>query len=163
MDVPSLHPVLAPLARLVGVFEGHGQGDYPTIEPFRYREWISFAYHGGPVLAYTQRTWDVDTARPMHGEAGYLRPAGSGRVELTVAHTFGITELQEGTLTVGRAGDLHLAVTSTALGIAATAKPVRHVRRAFSLEGDVLVSELWMAYSEVPESHHLASELLRSG
>ncbi|MEX2550399.1 MAG: FABP family protein [Nitriliruptoraceae bacterium] len=165
MDSPSLHPVLAPLGPLIGVFEGDGRGHYPTIDPFTYRERVSFAYNGGPVLAYTQRTWDPDTARPMHGESGYLRPAGSGRVEFTLAHTFGITELQEGSLTAGDGvdGGIHLAVTSTALGIAATAKPVRHVRRTFHLEADVLVTELWMAYAEVSETHHLVSELHRIG
>lgn len=156
---PSRPGVLAPL---IGTFVGDGRGDFPTIGPFAYREEVSFVSNGTPVLAYRQRTFDPGSGRPMHAEDGFLRPAGDGRVELLLAHSFGLTEVQEGDFEVegGSGGPLRLRLTSSAIGVAGTAKPVDAVRRELTLAGDVLHAELWMAYAGV-ESQHLVSELHR--
>jgi hypothetical protein len=150
------------LARLVGTFVGEGDGDFPTVEPFRYREQVVFTASGGPVVAYSQRTSDPASGRPMHAENGFLRPAAAGRVELLLAHSFGLTEVQEGELELDADGVLRLHLASTAIGVAGTAKPVDAVRRDLVLTGDVLRSELWMSYAGV-ESQHLVSELHRTG
>jgi hypothetical protein len=163
---PPLHEQLAPLAGLVGSFEGDGEGDYPTIEPFRYRERVTFGHAGKPFLAYQQRTWHPDTGAPMHAEVGYLRvpgPAaedqpGSTRVEFVLAHPTGIVEVEEGTLADGV-----LTFAATTVGLTATAKAVHALRRTFRLEGDLLVYDLWMAYAHVPDTHHLHAELRRIG
>lgn len=154
---PALHPVLAPVADYLGVFEGSGHGDYPTIEAFDYRERVSFAHVGKPFLAYEQRTWDPTTGAPMHAERGYLRVVGTDRVELVLAHPTGIVEVQEGTV------DAHvLDLRSTLVGGSTTAKQVRVLRRRFTLDDDVLAYDLWMAYGVVPETHHLHAELRRA-
>lgn len=160
---PALHPALDVLTPLVGTFRGEGTGDFPTIDPFTYGEEVSFLPRGGPVLAYTQRTWDPDTERPMHGETGFLRPAGEGGLELLLAHTFGLTELQEGVLELTEvpADGLRLRLESTVIGVAGTAKAVDHVRRELTLTGDLLRSELWMTYAGVEAEQHLRSELHR--
>lgn len=150
------------LARLEGTFVGEGEGDFPTVEPFRYREQLVFTASGGPVVAYSQRTSDPASGRPMHAENGFLRPGAPGRVELLLAHSFGLTEVQEGTLEQDTDGALRLRLASTAIGVAGTAKPVDAVRRDLVLAGDVLRSELWMSYAGV-ESQHLLSELHRTG
>ncbi len=161
---PALHPALDALTPLVGTFRGEGTGDFPTIEPFRFGEEVSFLPRGGPVLAYSQRTWDPPTERPMHGETGFLRPAGDGRIELLLAHTFGLTELQEGTIAFAEVPEgLRLVLESTAIGVAGTAKAVDHVRRELTLTGDLLRSELWMTYAGVETGQHLRSELHRVG
>lgn len=163
MTTQTLHPALANLEPLLGTFTGDGEGHYPTIDDFRYREEVTFHHGGGPVIRYEQRTWQIDSDRPMHGEVGYLRPAGGDRVEFTLAHTFGITELQEGTLALRgpQGSSLCLELSSTALGIATTAKPVRSVRRRFDLARHELTIDLWMAYQDVPDTHHLRSVLTR--
>ncbi len=152
------------LASLIGTFAGAGAGEFPTVDPFRYREEVSFVSNGSPVLAYRQRTWDPDSGRPMHAEDGFLRLAGDTRVELLLAHSFGLTEVQEGDLEVEGApgGVLRLRLASTAIGVAGSAKPVDAVRRELTLDGDALLSELWMSYDGV-QSQHLVSELPRVG
>ena len=155
---PPLHPALAPVAGFLGVFEGAGHGDYPTIEAFDYRERVSFGHVGKPFLAYEQRTWAARTGMPMHAERGYLRVVGTDRIELVLAHPTGIVEVQEGTVAAGV-----LELRSTLVGGSTTAKQVRALRRRFTLDEDVLAYDLWMAYAEVPETHHLHAELRRSG
>ena len=160
---PALHPALDVLAPLIGTYRGEGAGDFPTIDPFAFGEEVSFLPRGGPVLAYSQRTWDPGTDRPMHGETGFLRPAGEGRIELLLAHTFGLTELQEGHIdrTEVPGSGLRLRLESTVIGVAGTAKTVDHVRRELTLTGDLLRSELWMTYDGVEGAQHLRSELHR--
>ena len=75
---PPAHPDLAPLAALLGTWRGEGEGSYPTIEPFRYSEEISFTQVGKPFLAYRQATVNLATGLPAHAEAGYWRPAERG-------------------------------------------------------------------------------------
>jgi hypothetical protein len=162
-----MHPALSPVAGLVGTFEGDGEGHYPTISPFRYRERVVFAEQGRPFLTYQQHTWHPDTDAPMHTEAGYLRVTGPGaadgglsgtsRVEFLVAQPTGIVEVEEGTLADGV-----LTLATTTLGRTATAKDVWSVRRTFALRDDLLVYDLWMAYAHVPDTHHLHAELRRT-
>jgi hypothetical protein len=154
---PQLHETLAPLAALLGTFEGDGRGDYPTIEPFAYREQVTFGHVGKPFLTYRQRTCHPETGAPMHAEVGYLRLPAPGRAELVLAHPTGIVEGEEGSL---EGGVLRLATTT--VGTTASAKHVRSLRREFQLEGDTLRYDVWMAYADVPETHHLAATLRRS-
>lgn len=161
-----MHPALNPLAELVGTFEGDGEGDYPTIDPFRYRERIVIADVDKPFLTYQQHTWHPDTGTAMHTEVGYLRlpgraegdPPGMTRVEFVIAQPTGLVEVQEGTLADGV-----LRFATTSLGRTATAKDVRSVRRTFTLRADELVYDLWMAYAHVPDTHHLRAVLYRTG
>lgn len=169
---PVPHPSLGALTALLGTWEGDGAGDYPTISPFRYREQVTFGHVGKPFLAYAQRTWKVDHGAPMHAEVGYLRPVGDDedappgendpraerqRVELVLAHPTGIVEVEEGTFEAGV-----LTLRTTNIGLSSTAKDVRSLRRAFHLDGDALRYDLWMAYADVPETHHLAATLYRT-
>jgi hypothetical protein len=161
-----MHASLTPLAGLVGTFEGHGQGDYPTISPFGYRERVVFGHAGKPFLTYQQHTWQPDADVPMHTEVGYLRVPGPAtedppevtRVEFVIAQPTGIVEVEEGTLEDGV-----LTFATTTVGRTATAKDVRSVRRTFALRDDLLVYDLWMAYAHVPDTHHLHAELTRTG
>ena len=55
MDVP-LHADVALLAPLLGVWEGRGQGEYPTIDAFEYVESVTFAHIGKPFVSYVRWT-----------------------------------------------------------------------------------------------------------
>lgn len=158
----ELHPDVAILAPLLGTWAGTGEGSYPTIEPFRYREEVTFGHAGKPFVAYRQATVRLDTGLPAHAEAGYLRGTGGNRVELVLAHPTGLAELAEGEVAVTEAG-LALRLASVAVARTATAKEVTRVDRTITVEGDVLRYELAMAAVGQPHQHHLAAELQRTG
>jgi len=140
--------------RLPGVWRGHGEGHYPTIATFGYREEVTFARLGDkPIISYVQRTWHLDDGRPLHGECGYLRLDGD-RVELLIAQPTGFAEVHH-----GRDGGGVIDFGITAFGRSATALPVQTVRRRWAGEGDDLVVELWMSYSDVVDGHHLRAVL----
>ncbi len=163
MDAP-LHPDVAALACLLGTWVGEGEGDYPTIEPFRYREEVVFGHVGKPFLAYRQATVRLDTGIPAHAEAGYLRGVGGGRLELVLAHPSGIAEVAEGEAVAGP-GDasVTLHLRSTDVVTTATAKEVRRVERRIVVAGDTLRYELDMEAVGEPHQHHLSAELTRTG
>lgn len=160
MGVSAVHPDLGPLARLLGTWAGEGEGRYPTIEPFRYREEAVFSHVGKPFVAYRQSTTNLATEQPAHAEAGYLRAVAPGRVELVLVHPTGIVELAAGDVLDEPDGvALHLA--STTVLRTPTAKEVTKVERRISVSGDTLRYQVAMAAVGLPLQHHLAAELRR--
>ena len=157
--MPDPHPGIAALAPLLGTWSGAGQGDYPTIQPFRYLEEVTFGHAGKPFLTYSQRTRSED-GQPMHAETGYLRMPGPARVELILAHPTGVTEIDEGTLT-DRDGELHIEVHSTTVGLSASAKDVMSLRRSFTVTDAQLHYTVLMAAVGQPLVHHLTATLHR--
>ncbi|HVL88630.1 MAG TPA: FABP family protein [Actinomycetota bacterium] len=154
---PALHPDCEPLAFLLGTWSGEGRGHYPTIKPFAYGEEVRFWHVGKPFLAYSQRTWALDDSRPLHTEAGYWRPKPEGRIEIVLVHPTGITEIQEGTMDGGV-----IAVRSTQIGLASTAKDVTALSRVFRVESGTLTYDLEMAAVGLPLQHHLNATLERT-
>ena len=128
---PPLHPNCEPLRGLLGLWRGEGQGGYPTITPFAYGEEIRWGHAGKPFLAYTQRTWALDDGRPLHAEAGYLRPQADGTLELVMTMPTGHVEVSTGSWD-GRTLDL----SSTSVTATPSARDVQAVRRIVALEPD---------------------------
>ena len=156
----TLHPSLTPLAPLLGTWAGSGAGEYPTIPPFDYLEEITFGHIGKPFLAYAQKTRAANDGRPLHAETGYLRAPSSGRVELVLAHPTGITEIQEGSLTVVD-GVLDLELSATSIGLTSSARDVTALSRSFHVDGDELTYTLRLGAVGQPLQHHLAATLHR--
>jgi hypothetical protein len=151
------HPDLRSLLFLLGTWEGEGEGRYPTVSPFRYREHLSFEHVGDAFLLYSMESWSVEDGEPLHFERGFLRPGASPEtIELTLAHPLGLTEISEGTL-AGTSLDLR----SSAMGRTRTGSAVMGVARRYRVDGDVLRYELDMAMEGVPMTRHLDGELRR--
>ncbi len=158
---PDLHPDLEHLAALVGVWRGHGHGDYPTIDGFEYTEEVTIGHVCKPFLTYTQRTRrsgeHPEAGVPLHAEAGYFRPAGPGRIELVLAQPSGVVEIHEGTFADGV-----MTLAPTALATTSTAKEIDAVARKIRVEGDVLSYEVWLTAVGQPHQWHLSAALQRS-
>jgi hypothetical protein len=159
---PELHADVAALACLLGRWSGEGEGRYPTIEPFAYREEISFGHNGKPFLAYRQATVRLDTGQPSHAEVGYLRGVGGGRIELVLAHPTGVAEVAEGEV-VEEGGGLTLRLVSVAVAGTATAKEVTALARTITVTGDTLHYDLAMSAVGQPLQPHLSATLHRAG
>jgi THAP4-like, heme-binding beta-barrel domain len=161
--MPDLHPDLEALAPLLGTWAGRGRGKYPTIQTFEYLEEVVFSHVGKPFLVYTQKTKAVADGRPLHAETGYLRVPQPGRVELVLAHPNGITEIDAGTYSV--TGDvcdvIEVELSSTAIGLAPTAKEVNELGRSLRVAGDDLSYTVRMGAVGQPLQDHLAAVLHR--
>jgi hypothetical protein len=144
-----VHSDLGPLGLLVGTWIGEGEGRYPTIEPFSYREEVVFGHVGKPFLAYRQATTNLATGQPAHAEAGYL-----------LAHPTGIAELSEGEV-LAQPDGVALHLTSTAVPLTATAKQVSSIERRITVIGDTLRYQVAMAAVGLAHQHHLSAELHR--
>ena len=157
---PDLHPDLGALAPLLGTWAGRGAGKYPTIQPFEYLEEVVFTHVGKPFLAYAQKTGAVADGKPLHAETGYLRVPQPGHVELVLAHPNGITEIEVGNYSV--TGDrIDVELSTTAIGLAPTAKEVTALGRSLRVDGDELSYSVRMGAMGQPLQDHLAAVLRR--
>jgi hypothetical protein len=151
----AVHVGLASLAFLLGRWRGGGDGEFPTITPFRYGEEMLFEHEGDPFLLYSERSWLEPGDVPLHFERGFVRPSGSG-LELVLAHPLGLTEVAEGTV-----DGTSVRTASTAIGRTPTGDPVTSLVRHWSVDGDRLRARLDMATETTPLTRHLTGELRR--
>jgi len=99
LDV-NLPPALAPLAWLVGRWEGSGVVGYPTMKSAHFGQEIICSHDGRPFLEWRSHTWLLNDAgekvHPLASELGFWRVLESGEIELLLTHPFGVIEMYAG-------------------------------------------------------------------
>lgn len=92
---------LAPLAWLIGTWEGAGVVGYPTMESRNFGQEVICRHDGRPFLEWQSHTWELDAegnkVKPLATELGFWRCVGDHEVELLLTHPFGVVELYYGT------------------------------------------------------------------
>jgi hypothetical protein len=144
-----------PLAFLLGTWRGAGEGDYPTMDPFRYEEEIEFAELTSDALHYVQRTWSPEDGEPIHVENGVWRTRESGRLEVTIALP-GAAEVSEGTFEAGA-----VLLESTSVGRATTGAGLARTARRYDVDGESLSYDIAIATLDVPVERHVWGTLRR--
>lgn len=156
--VPAAYnEMLQPVAFLLGTWRGRGEGLYPTIDAFSYEEEAVFGHTGRAFLVYSSKTWQPETEMPMHSESGFIRVLEDTRVEVIVAHAFGITEISEGSV-----DGTSLEVSSKLLTSSSTAKQVDEITRSIEVTGDKLRYRIGMAFAGHDLQNHLSAALRRT-
>lgn len=168
--MPDPHPLLGPLADVLGAWEGEGTGRLPGHPDFSWHERLRIETPGTPALAFHQRTTRPDGS-PFHAEDGWVRvppelqqgePAGRRRVEMAVTSPTGILEALDGAAEPTPDGFV-LEVASVMLAGTPAAGHVLETRRRWTWDGGTLTVAFWMATPDHPEPfHHLTAHLQRT-
>lgn len=142
---PTLPPVLAPLAWLVGNWAGVGVVGYPSMPAdVHFGQELEFRHDGRPFLHYRSQAWLLDDdggrVRPLASESGFWRltgPAASGDgsdLEVLLAHPTGFVEIY-----VGVAGGPRINLATDLVARTSSAKEYTAATRMYGLvEGDLL-------------------------
>ncbi len=142
---------------LLGRWSGEGSGDYPTIEPFSYRETLEITQvPDKPLARWQTSTRDARSGEPRHSEIGFVRSVGD-TCELVLAHNFGITEIS----VAAPSGASSFRFESLTMSGTPSAKSVTAVIREIHLDDDTLDYELSMAAVGLAMTHHLSARLVR--
>lgn len=149
------------IAALVGVWRGEGEGGYPTLEPFRYREVTEIVErYDHPALRFDQRTWKLANGDEVvsHWETGLLRISSDGTVLLHNAQP-GRTETMSGSWEKEGIGWV-MSLRST--GFAGDGR-VTHSTRTLRITPGELAYEMQMETTSNPEmTVHLQARLSRT-
>lgn len=159
---PAAHAAIAPLAFLLGRWEGAGVVGYPTIESVNFGQEISFSHNGKPFLIYSSRTWlieaDGTVGRPLAMEVGFWRPQPEGNLEVLLTHPTGITEIYLGTI-----AGTKIEMATDAVVRTASSKEVTAGKRLYGLVGADLAWAYDMAAVGQPLQPHLSAQLKHVG
>jgi hypothetical protein len=153
---------LAPLAWLIGRWEGAGVVGYPTIESVNFGQEITVTHDGRPFLEWQSRSWLLSEAgekvRPLAIELGFWRPVEGGEVEFLLAHPTGIVELYYGT-----AQPAKIELRTDGVLRSPHAKDYRAASRLYGLVNSNLLWAMDMAAVDQPLQSHASAELKRVG
>ncbi|XP_009760869.1 peroxynitrite isomerase Rv2717c-like [Nicotiana tabacum] len=150
----SVHPAVKPISFLLGIWRGEGEGFFPTISSFNYSEELQFSHSPNkPVIAYSQKTWNLKSGQPMHSESGYWRPKPDGTIEVVIAQSTGLVEVQKGTY------DMKEGVVKLNSELVGNASKVKEISRVFKVENCELSYVVEMATSLIGLQPHLKASL----
>ena len=160
----TLPPALAPLAWLVGRWEGVGVVGYPSIESARFGQEVVCSHDGRPFLEWQSRTWLLDDdgkkVRPLAVELGFWRVLDDGEIELLLSHPTGVVEMY-----VGRRDPAKPVVELRTDGVlrSPAAKEYNAGVRMYGLVESQLAWVMDMASVGQPMQSHVSAQLRRVG
>ncbi|MBT0767652.1 FABP family protein [Kineosporia sp. J2-2] len=162
-DLPT---PLAPLAWLIGRWEGAGVIGYPTMEEAQFGQEIEFSHDGRPFLSYTSRMWRLDAegnqVEPLATETGYWRPVETAEgtdgtdLEVLIVHPTGIAEVYLGAVSGPR-----IDLQTDLVARTSTAKEYTAATRLYGLVESDLLWALDMAAEGQPLQSHASARLKR--
>ncbi|XP_039117248.1 UPF0678 fatty acid-binding protein-like protein At1g79260 [Dioscorea cayenensis subsp. rotundata] len=150
---PPVHPLVAPLEYLLGKWRGEGEGGYPTINSFSYGEELVFSHSGKPVISYSQKTWKLASGEPMHAESGYWRPRPDGSIDVVIAQSTGLVEVQKGSY------DAENKIVTLKSELVGNASKVKDITRVFTVTNGELSYVVQMATQLTSLQPHLKALL----
>ncbi len=157
---PTLNPEIAPLAWLVGTWEGAGVVGYPTMESANFGQEIVCSHDGRPFLRWESRTWLLDEeggkVRPLATELGFWRPGGEGEVELLLTHPTGFLEMYYGSVEPAK-----IQLRTDGVLRSPHAKEYAAAQRLYGLVESNLMWVMDMAAVGHPMTSHVSAELKR--
>jgi len=155
-------PELAPLAWLIGRWEGAGVVGYPTIESANFGQEIEVTHDGRPFLQWHSRSWilgqDGTKLRPGATESGFWRPLPDGQVEFLLSHPSGIIEMY-----VGSTSPAKIEVRTDGVLRSPHAKEYNAAHRLYGYVNSNLMWVMDMAAVGQGLQSHLSAELKRVG
>lgn len=158
----NLPSELAPLAWLIGRWEGAGVIGYPTIESYNFGQEIEVSHDGRPFLRWESRSWILDEdgnkVRPAATELGFWRPLPDGEVEFLLAHPTGIIEMY-----FGQTSPAKIEVRTDSVVRSPNAKEYTAAHRLYGLVNSNLMWVMDMAAVGQPLTSHVSAELKRVG
>ena len=149
----DLHPDCAPVAWLLGTWQGNGHGDYPTIDGFQFGQELIFTHDGRPFFHYLSRAWivgeDGERVRDAALETGFLRSKADGSLEWLLTHNTGFAEVYYGTSEAAK-----IELSTDAVVRTHSAKEYTGGRRMYGLvEGDLLYAYDMAAMGQALQPH----------
>lgn len=157
---PDLPRELAPLAWLIGRWEGAGVVGYPTIESANFGQEVEFRHDGRPFLHYRSQAWALDDegnrVRPLATEVGFWRPGENGDLEVLLTHPTGFVEIYVGSIDGPRVNLQTDLVARTP-----TAKEYTAATRMYGLVESDLMWVMDMAAVGQPMQSHASAQLKR--
>lgn len=160
----TLSAQIAPLAWLVGRWEGAGVVGYPTHESHNFGQELAITHDGRPFLQVHSRTWLLDDdgqlGRPLATEVGFFRLLDSGEVELLLAHPTGIVEMYAGEKEEKRPV---LNLRTDGVMRSPAAKEYNAATRMYGLVESQLMWVMDMAAVGQPLQSHVSAQLKRVG
>lgn len=144
----------SPLSWLHGVWESEeATVSYPTMDTIKYFERMQFDALSPILIDYKSESWNAETKEKMHMEKGYVKiHSDSGTVAFVVAHNFGLTELDEGSID---GQTLHLNSKYLSWITFTKLTSTKQVIRDFVLKDGVLYQDVQMETIRTPLQQHL--------
>jgi hypothetical protein len=156
---PDLPAPLAPLAWLIGRWEGAGVVGYPTMESVNFGQEVEFRHDGRAFLHYRSQAFLLDDeghqVRPLASEVGFWRPKETG-LEVLLAHPTGYVEIY-----LGQVDGPRIEIATDVVARTETAKEYTAAKRMYGLVGGDLMWVMDMAAVGEPMQSHASAQLKR--